>query len=227
MKKLVAMTSDGFTRLSIIKSNYLQRLRNSNYRIILYLFILLILLTAILYSFYSDNFFYPKSANRQIHFYLILLCIFIFSFLISAYKLSKENIKSRHYEFHFNKINLKKVDYHEIKIDQEEIEDFKLLISGYKVSQKINFKLKAIRNKKASYRMLFCLFHCLIRNGIQGFEGKKKDRFFSMLNESFLMDQKPLNFGTFKSSFSDWKNKMNRNEYSQFILFFKQALKIK
>lgn len=77
------------------------------------------------------------------------------------------------------------------------------------------------------YRTLFCLFHCLIRNGIQVFEGEKKDRFFSMLNESLLMDREPLNLGTFESSFSTWKKKMKTNEYSEAILFFKQVLNIK
>lgn len=227
MKKLLAITSDVFTRLSIIKSSNLQRLRNSNYRSIGLLFILFVFLAAILYSFYTDNFFYPRSANREIDFYSILLGIFIFSFLVNAYKLSKEKIKSRQYVFDFIEIDLNKIDYKELKIDQEEIEDFKLLMSGYKVSQKINFKLKAVRNKKSSYRMLFCLFHCSIRNGIQGFTGKKLKRFYTMLNESFLMDQEPLKFKTFESSFSTWKDKMKTNEYTETILFFKQVLNIK
>lgn len=58
-------------------------------------------------------------------------------------------------------------------------------------------------------------------------KAKRKIGFFSMLNESLLMDREPLNLGTFESSFSTWKKKMKTNEYSEAILFFKQVLNIK
>lgn len=75
----------------------------------------------LLFSLYKIHFFYPESPDRIKNLIVVFAGIFISTVLITGYKQSRGKIKSRSYEFQFNKIDFNKINYEELKIDQEEI----------------------------------------------------------------------------------------------------------
>lgn len=92
-----------------------------------------------------------------------------------------------------------------LDLDHESQQQFVRLMKGLKVRSKINFTMGNKSGESANHRILFVLFDELIVGGIQDLTGERKQSFFTLLMDSFLMNSEPLKENTLKTSFSAWK----------------------
>ncbi|MEJ4090056.1 hypothetical protein [Galbibacter orientalis] len=151
-----------------------------------------------------------NSFRQRILFFFGYLLTGIFLLLIFAVYYEKKRIKNRRlYPFQYVTIKWETVNYELLKFNKEELIDFNLLLNRRHVQNKINFREKNKSKEGANHRMLFSMFHVIIKDGIDQFTDVQKKIFFEMLQDSFLMNQKPINYDTLKSSFSNWKGDLN------------------
>ena len=92
-----------------------------------------------------------------------------------------------------------------INMDTEGQKQFQRILSGKKVTDKINFTMGNKSGDSANHRILFVLFDEIIVGGIVELTGERKQDFFELLQNSFLMNGEPIKPNTLKTSFSAWK----------------------
>lgn len=225
MEKLIAITANGINHLRIIKARTFYKLEQKSQIQMIRLLMLSLFIIGSFSLLYADFSFFNLGFTFKI-FLLISYLILAFSslILVASYYRSKSFSNLKSYKFDFKKLAYNQIDYDELKLDKDEIEDFHLLISGEKVSKRINFKFLSTRSKEPSYRALFCFLHCIIENGIYSFKEKNKDELFHMVEETFLMNGKSINLDTLSSSFSTWKGKMDEDKYSEMLSKFNKSI---
>jgi len=130
---------------------------------------------------------------------LVLVWVAIF------YESNKYLETDRH---NFPVIPLKKfeVRFELLNLDNESQKQFIRLMKGIRVKNKINFTIGNKSGDSANHRILFVLFDELFVGGVQELFGERRRSFFTLLMDSFLMNNEPLKENTLKTSFSAWKN---------------------
>ena len=159
-------------------------------------------------------------------FFLYLFLVFSLLVLIAGFYRGKAIKQIQSNGFEFRKLNLTKIDYTGLQLYEDEISDFQRLVLGREVSHKINFKLNTLSKQSANYRDLFTIFHIISPNGITSFATEEKKNFFHMLEDSFTMNENPINSKTLKSSFSAWKGDINSDKSEKAILRLKRLIGI-
>ncbi|TDN78238.1 hypothetical protein DET49_1501 [Salegentibacter sp. 24] len=154
-------------------------------------------------------------------YYLILFIILavILVWLAIFYESDKHLETDRH-NFKVVPIDKYRIRFEYINLDKDSKEQFLRLLKGRYVQQKINFTVGNKSGDSANHRILFVLFDELFDGGIQDLTGERKQDFFLLLMNSFLMNNEPLKENTLKTSFSAWKNdqeKINSRNQRKFI----------
>ncbi|MEM8937927.1 MAG: hypothetical protein AAGC64_01115 [Bacteroidota bacterium] len=169
-----------------------------------------------------------NSKSESLLFIIGFLIIGFVTLLLGAAYLDKEKEKKlRLYPIDFNKLNYNSINYSLLRFDDEEKLNFILLTNRGRVRNKINFKEKNRSKESASHPKLFSMFHVLLKGGIESIADKRKDIFFDMMKDSFLMNGKEINPKTLKSSFSTWKGKITDTTIVEYIQFYQEIFQLK
>ena len=170
---------------------------------ILALFVFLILVVSAFLNF--------RSLFDHYKIYLALLILMVLAVLWTAiFYESQTHLESdRHY---FKIVPLRKswIKYHLINLDETSRKEFDRLLRGKNVKNKINFTMGNKSGDSANHRILFVLFDELLIGGINDMTGERKEHFFKLLMDSFLMNGQPVNQNTLKTSFSAWKGEQEK-----------------
>ncbi|TQI69344.1 hypothetical protein JM79_0219 [Gramella sp. Hel_I_59] len=225
MEKLIGTLGNGFYQLDRFRENYLSLwLQTSEKRFIIFIVLSLVPIALITAVFADFSFLLAGTSFKIFLFFIYLILAFSLLVITAGFYRGKSIKKLKSNGFHFKKLNLTKIDYTGLQINEDEISDFQRLILGRKVSKKINFKLNALSKKSASYRDLFTMFHIISIKGINSFDKEKKDLFFQMLQESLVMNENPVNPATLESSFSTWRNEIESDKSKKSILRLKELI---
>lgn len=191
------------------------KIMNSNNGIIIFIMCFISVIGLVIASIYP----FPALANSILFFFIYIFIAFIGLIVMATYY-EKERIKnSRLYPFQYVAIKWEAVNYELLKFNKEELIDFNLLLNRRHVQNKINFREKNKSKEGANHRMLFSMFHVLMQDGIDQFTDIQKEIIFDMLWDSFLINEKPINKDTLKSSFSNWKGDLSTKKgiaYNQY-----------
>jgi len=155
-----------------------------------------------------------------------LLLGFVILSIYAIYFYSEKKMKAGFYGFRVNRFNIRSIDYELLLLDNEDKENFMLLLRGRKVKNRINYTLPNKSKTAANYRFLFTIFHLFIQGGIVGLEKLQKERLLQLFEESFFMNGEKVNPDTFRSSFSTWKRELNTPKGIATLQSIKKIFKI-
>jgi hypothetical protein len=179
-----------------------EKVQSSSTNLILFLlsvFAVFVLSFSLIFNLPSITDYYPIFLILFVVMLLVLVWVAIF------YESNKYLETDRH---NFPVIPLKKfeVRFELLNLDNESQKQFIRLMKGIRVKNKINFTIGNKSGDSANHRILFVLFDELFVGGVQELFGERRRSFFTLLMDSFLMNNEPLKENTLKTSFSAWKN---------------------
>lgn len=166
-------------------------------------FILLILSVSAILNFQSliDNY----------KIYLVLLSVMVLAILwVAIFYESESHLKDDGHDFRMEPLKRSRIKYHLIHLQNGSKREFERLLVGKNVEDKINFTMGNKSGDSANHRILFVLFDEMIIGGVKDMTGERKDQFFHLLMNSFLMNGEPIKESTLKTSFSTWKNEQEK-----------------
>ncbi|RXG24307.1 hypothetical protein [Leeuwenhoekiella aequorea] len=128
----------------------------------------------------------------------------------------------------FQFIKNRNIDFHFLKMNKGESDQFLRILEGKEVSKKVVFKITSTtRPKDPHYNAIFSIFDLLIVGGVQSLEGNKKKAFFQLIDHTFLMGKNAVNMGSLKKSYSKWKKDLSENRApstSDLLNYFSQNI---
>ncbi|QLE00921.1 hypothetical protein HX109_04830 [Galbibacter sp. BG1] len=189
----------------------------------LYFLIIIIAVYGLVITLFSS---YSSFEQKLLFFFGYLLTGILLIILFAAYYEKKRIKNSRLYPFYYVPFKWETVNYELLKFNEDERIDFNLLLNRRHVQNKINFRENNKSKEGANHRMLFSMFHVLIQDGIEHFTDVQKKIFFEMLRDSFLMNRKPINYDTLKSSFSNWKYDLDTEKGVAYHQYWKNVFSL-
>lgn len=170
---------------------------------ILSLFVLLVLAVSAFLNF--------SSLFEHYRLYLGLFVVMVLAVLWTAiFYESETHLESDTHDFPLVDLKRSGIKYHLVNLDKTSEKEFAKLLRGRNVRDKINFTMGNKSRDSANHRILFVLFDELIVGGIKDMTGERKEHFFKLLTDSFLMNGQPINQNTLKTSFSAWKGEQEK-----------------
>ncbi|WP_298506910.1 hypothetical protein [uncultured Maribacter sp.] len=163
---------------------------------------------------------------RFLFFFAYIFMGFIGLTIVGAYHEKKRIKNKRLYPFLYRTLKIGNINYDALKLNDDEKIDFHLLLNRRKVQNKINFQENNKSKDSANHRMLFSMFHVILEDGIENLTDVHKKVFFEMLEDSFLMNGKTINYKTLKSSFSGWKGDLSSDKGKGYIKYWKSVFDI-
>jgi len=107
----------------------------------------------------------------------------------------------------FIQLNLSSIDYSALMFDNTDIENFKRLVWGTELHDKINYRIKPLSKIGGNYMILFTFLNLIIEGGIAGYQEEKRKAFFNFIQNSFLIDSESVKYSSCDTGFSKWKSK--------------------
>ena len=144
---------------------------------------------------------------------------------LAIYYESNRHLTKGHHNFKIEPINKNRIRFDLIQLDKASQKEFIRLMRGKRVNQRINFTMGNKSGDSANHKILFVLFDELLVGGIQDLTGERKQYFFDLLMESFLMNNAPLKASTLKTSFSAWKGDQEKINSRNQRKLIKQVLR--
>ncbi|HZJ34989.1 MAG TPA: hypothetical protein VFD29_00010 [Gillisia sp.] len=191
-----------------IKTDQFLREQIGGSRTNLILFILVVFVLVILIVSAALNF---NSLFDYYKIYLGLLILMVLAVIWAAIFYESEiHLESDTHGFPLEILKKSSIKYHLINLDETSRREFDRLLWGKNVKNKINFTMGNKSGDSANHRILFVLFDELIIGGIKDTTGERKNGFFQLLIDSFLMNGQPINQNTLKTSFSAWKGEQEK-----------------
>ena len=217
MEKLIKTTAKGFDHLFEFGERFLFHWNmKTRTQFIGFILILLILPAFLAISFLNLNFL-ESDILKTLIFVSYLLLAFVLLIIVAAYYQSKGDRKTYCYGIKFKTWKANKINYRNLYFSKEEERDFKRLLSGRKVENKINFKISNLSKQSANHRTLFFILHILSQKGLNDLSTEERERFFNLVQDSFLMNGQAINPGTLKSSFSSWNTEFDSGKSQKSI----------
>ncbi|MCM5662523.1 hypothetical protein [Galbibacter mesophilus] len=224
MEKIIRKLAILWCKLDDAIDHFFRRSSMSSNSARLYFLIVCIAVYGLVLMLFSSQ----VSIGQKLGYYFGYLFIGILLIILFATYYEKKRIKdSRLYPFQYISVKWETVNYELLKFDKDELIDFNLLLNRRHVQKKINFREKNKSKEGANHRMLFSMFHVLIQDGIEHFTDVQKKIFFEMLRDSFLMNRKPINYDTLKSSFSNWKGDLSTEKGTAYEQYWKNVFSLK
>ena len=214
MEKLIKTTAKGFDHLFELRERFLFHWNMKTTTQFIGFILILLILPAILAISFLNLSFLESDILKTLIFAGYLLLAFVLLIIVAAYYQSKGSRKTYYYGIKFKTWKSNKINYSSLYFNKEEERDFKRLLSGRKVENKINFKIPNLSKQSANHRTLFFILHILSQNGLNDLSTEERKGFFNLVEDSFLMNGQPINPGTLESSFSSWKKELE-SEKSQ------------
>lgn len=210
----VSLAWDGFIRLKVSKNNN---------TIIGFIFLVFIIPTAFSASMAINT---TKDFYKFYYFLGFLTLNLIVIIILATYYTYKKKKKSRFYNLQVRHLSIHKINYGALMLNDEDKENFQLLLRNRKVKNKINYQIPNKSKTSANHRYLFTLFHLLIKGGTTNLSAKGKDDFFQLLQDSILMNGENINSETLNSSFSAWKSELDSQKVIDYIKEIKIILNL-
>lgn len=161
--------------------------------------------------------FWEESFTINLTMLIIVVCSV---FWVAIFYESESHMQADRHAFQMEPVKKGKIKYQLLDLEEDSQKQLELLISGKNVQQKINFTLENKSKDSANHRVLFTLFDELVLGGIKDLSGERKQEFFQLLMDSFLMNGEPVKPTTLASSFSAWKadqEKLNSREQRHLV----------
>ncbi|GAB5473916.1 MAG: hypothetical protein Mars2KO_20150 [Maribacter sp.] len=168
-----------------------------------------------------------NSVTHRILFFLGYVLIAFTGLTVAGTYSKKKALRAKQlYPFVFKKLNLNLVNYELLKFDEQEKIDFGLLLNRRRVQNKINFKEMNKSKQSASHPKLFSMFHVILEDGISELKDERLKLFFKMLQDSFLMNGKDINFSTLPVSFTNWNGDLKSKKIKEYNQYYQEIFKI-
>ncbi len=179
-----------------------EKVQSSSTNLIFFLlstFVIFILSFSLFFGFESitDNF---------LVFLILIVAMIVVLVWTAIFYESNKHLETDRHNFQVVSLNKFEVRFELLSLDNEAQKQFIRLMKGMRVKNKINFTIGNKSGDSANHRILFVLFDELFVGGVQELFGERRRSFFSLLMDSFLMNNEPLKENTLKTSFSAWKN---------------------
>ena len=204
MEKLIETTTKGFDYLFKLRERFLFHWNMKTRTQFIGSILIFLILPAILAISFLNLSFLESDILKTLILAGYLLLAFVLLIIVAAYYQSKKRRKSDCYGIKFKTWKSNKINYSSLHFNKEEERDFKILLSGRQVENKINFKISNLSKQSANHRTLFFILHILSQNGLNYLSTEERKGFFDLVEDSFLMNGQPINPKTLDSSFSSW-----------------------
>ena len=168
---------------------------------------------------------FPNIAQILIIIAFLAVVMLVVLIGLAIYYESNRHLTKGHHNFKIEPINKNRIRFDLIQLDKASQKEFIRLMKGKRVNQRINFTMGNKSGDSANHKILFVLFDELLVGGIQDLAGERKQYFFDLLMESFLMNNTPLKASTLKTSFSAWKGDQEKINSRNQRKLIKQVLR--
>lgn len=207
MERFIQKAGKKLAKVRIKTDQFLkEQVGGSRTNLILFILVVFVLVMVIVSAALNFN-----SLLNYYKIYLGLLILMVLAVLWAAIFFESEtHLESDAHDFPLEVLKKSRIKYHLIDLDETSRKEFDRLLRGKNVKNKINFTMKNKSGDSANHRLLFMLFDELIMGGIKDMVGERKEHFFKLLLDSFIMNGQPINQNTLKTSFSAWKGEQEK-----------------
>lgn len=217
MERFIQTAGKALAKSRIGVNHYLEhKIGSSRGNLILFILCLYVLFMLVFYSLLG---FQPLKENFAINLTMLIVVICAVVWVAIFYE-SENHMHTDRHAFQMEPVKKGRIKYQLLDLEEYSQKQLERLISGKNVLQKINFTLENKSKDSANHRVLFTLFDELVLGGIKDLGGERKQEFFQLLMDSFLMNGEPVKPTTLTSSFSAWKadqEKLNSREQRQLV----------
>ncbi len=217
MERFIQTAGRALAKTRIGVNYYLEhKIGGSRGNLILFILCLYVLFMLVFYSLLG---FQPLKESFAINLIMLIIVICAVVWVAIFYE-SENHMNLDRHSFSMEPLKKTKIKYQLLDLEKDSQNQLQRLVNGKNVQQKINFTLENKSKDSANHRVLFTLFDELVLGGIKELAGERKQEFFQLLMDSFLMNGEPVKPTTLTSSFSAWKadqEKPNSREQRQLV----------
>jgi hypothetical protein len=217
MERFIQTAGKALAKSRIGINHFLEhKIGGSRGNLILFILCLYVLFMLVLYTLLG---FQPLKQSFAINLAMLIIVVCAV-FWVAIFYESESHMHTDRHAFQMEPVKKGRIKYQLLDLEEYSQKQLERLISGKNVQHKINFTLENKSKDSANHRVLFTFFDELVLGGIKDLGGERKQEFFQLLMDSFLMNGEAVKPTTLTSSFSAWKadqEKLNSREQRQLV----------